>query len=214
MKQYKVIKIERLTKNIINVRAERPNVTIHAGQCFNVGIPGAGVNREYSMYSGADDPYVDFLIREVENGLVSSKIGKLNTGDKLEIDGPYSEFGLKDPLNEKLNYLFVSSGTGIAPFHSFVKTYPKLKYKLLHGIRLESEQCHAEDYAEGSYVPCISQPDGGKRGVRVTDYLREHPADPSSIVYLCGNRNMIVDVFEILREQGVSGDNIFTEVFF
>jgi ferredoxin-NADP reductase len=166
------------------------------------------------MYSGADDPYLDFLIREVENGLVSSKIGKLNPGDTIEIDGPYSEFGLRDPLNEQLHYLFISSGTGIAPFHSFVKTYPKLKYKLLHGIRLESEQCHAEDYAPGSYIPCISQPDAGKRGIRVTDYLREHPADPNSILYLCGNRNMIVDVFEILREQGVSGDNIFTEVFF
>jgi ferredoxin--NADP+ reductase len=214
MKQYKVIRIERLAANTICLRTERPNVPIRAGQCFNVGIPGGGINREYSMYSGADDPYLDFLIRVVEDGLVSSKLGKLKPGDTVEIDGPYGEFSLKDPSNSRNRYLFISSGTGIAPFHSFINTFPNLTYKVLHGIRLENEQYHVNDYAQGSYIPCISQPEGNKPGNRVTDYLREHPAEQGSIVYLCGNRNMIVDTFEILRDQDINGDNIFTEVFF
>ena len=50
--------------------------------------------------------------------------------------------------------------------------------------------------------------------MRLTEYLQKHPAQPDSIVYLCGNRSMIIDAFEILREQGVPGNNLFTEVFF
>jgi len=52
------------------------------------------------------------------------------------------------------------------------------------------------------------------RSVRLADYLRDNPVDPNAIVYLCGNRGMIVDAFEILRDQGVPGNNLFTEVFF
>ena len=48
----------------------------------------------------------------------------------------------------------------------------------------------------------------------MTGYLREHPQPVDAVYYLCGNRHMINDVYDILREQGVSGSNIITEVFF
>lgn len=214
MKNYKILKIEHMAAGTFRLRTERPQVRIKAGQCFNVGVPGSGVNREYSMYSGADDPYLDFLIREVEGGYVSPALKKLKAGDSVEIDGPYGEFCLHGAVDGSRRYLFLASGTGIAPFHSFVQTYPELNYTLLHGIRHPQEQYHAQDYRPGAYVPCISKNAPDQPSMRVTDYLRQHPADPDAIVYLCGNRNMIIDVFEILRDQSVPGDNLFTEVFF
>jgi ferredoxin-NADP reductase len=214
MSTYKVLAIEHLSPNTVQLRTERPQVTIRAGQCFNVGVPGAGVNREYSMYSAAEAPYLDFLIREVDGGSVSPALARLKPGDPVEIDGPYGEFCLKAPASSQQHYLFLGSGTGIAPFHSFALTYPELKYTMLHGIRHADEQYGAKDFAPGTYVPCISRNAQGMPSVRVTDHLQNHPAQPDSLVYLCGNRNMIVDAFEILRNQGVPGDNLFTEVFF
>ena len=76
------------------------------------------------------------------------------------------------------------------------------------------EQYHEKDYAQGRYIPCISRNIEGQPSFRLTEYLIKHPVNPDSIVYLCGNRNMIIDAFETLREQGVPGDNLFTEVFF
>jgi len=33
-------------------------------------------------------------------------------------------------------------------------------------------------------------------------------------LYICGNRNMIIDVFDLLHKKEVFGDQIKTEVFF
>ena len=214
MNTYKILKIEHLSASTFLLRTERPETTIKAGQCFNVGMPGTGVNREYSMYSAADAPYLDFLIKEVEGGFVSPALKSLQSGDCVEIDGPYGEFCLKQPIDPEQYYLFIGTGTGIAPFHSFVKSFPNLNYTILHGIRDPREQYDANDYGEGRYVPCISKNTEGQPSFRVTEYLINHPVDPSTIVYLCGNRNMIIDSFEILRDQGVPGDNLYTEVFF
>ena len=68
---YKVLEVEHLTPHTFRLRTERPAAPIRAGQCFSVGPKGLGVNREYSMYSGAEAPYLDFLIRGVERGVVS-----------------------------------------------------------------------------------------------------------------------------------------------
>lgn len=203
-----------LTEGTFRLRTERPQISIRAGQCFSVGIPGKGINREYSLYGSADDPYLDFLIRTVSGGCVSPNLRQLAAGDEVEINGPYGSFCLEDPLNANQHYVFLASGTGIAPFHSFAKTYSRINYKIVHGIRNSYEQYDVSDYPHGSYIPCVSKNVVGQPSMRVTDYLLDHPVQPDSIIYLCGNRNMIIDAFGILREQGVPSNNLFTEVFF
>jgi len=191
-------------------------VTIKAGQCFNVGLPGIGINREYSIYSAAEAPYIEFLIRSVKGGLVSPRLLECRPGDLVEVDGPYGEFCLPNPMDLDKNYLFVATGTGIAPFHSFVGTYPNLmKYNVVHGVRTEHECYESEHYAKGSYLACISRPlKTVTPQQRVTDYLAEHPVPPNTVVFLCGNRNMIIDACDLLFQQGINGDHVVTEVFF
>jgi ferredoxin-NADP reductase len=214
MKPFKVINVEHLTKDTFRLRTDRPEVPILAGQCFNVGIPGGSINREYSMYSDANGDYLDFLIKVVEDGSLTPQLQKLKVGDLVEIDGPYGQFYLHDPLDKSKKYTFLATGTGVAPFHSFISTYPSLNYRLIHGVRYPNEQYEFKDYADESYIPCISKNNAGFKSMRLTDFLKENPICADEIVYLCGNRNMIVDAFEILREQGVPGNNLFTEVFF
>ena len=210
---YKVLEVEHLTPHTFRLRTERPAAPIRAGQCFSVGPKGLGVNREYSMYSGAEAPYLDFLIRGVERGVVSTALQNVRVGDEVEIGGPYGEFCLSESvLNNR--HLFVATGTGIAPFHSYIKTFPGLDYRILHGIRLREEAYHATHYESERYLACISRPNGSGSGERVTDRLAHEKIIDDEKIYLCGNRAMIVDVIDILRAKGVSGDNIFTEVFF
>ena len=210
---HRVIEVKHLTRQAYRLRVERGSLQFKAGQCVNVGLPGAGVNREYSTYSGEKDPFLDMLIKEVEGGIVSVALKARNPGDSVEIHGAYGDFRLKTPGDGR-PYLFIGSGTGIAPFRSFVRTYPKLDYKILHGVRHTEERYDREDYDPARYVACVSREDGGDFRGRVTDYLRRNPADKKSVCYLCGNRAMIVEVYGLLREQGVPSDNLFTEVFF
>lgn len=212
MQKYQVLKNTQKSQNTFCLRVTRPNIPIKSGQCFNVGIPGMDINREYSMYSNAEAPYLEFLIRAVDNGMVSLNLQKLNVGDEVEIDGPYGEFCIP-PNKLRSKFFFIASGTGIAPFHSFVQTYPNIEYTLLHGIRFSSETYDFEDYQAGKYIPCISRNESGK-SERVTDYLQSNPIPQNSMIYLCGNRNMIIDSVQILLDQGISGDQIISEVFF
>lgn len=212
MQTFPVLEIKHKTQNTFCLRVARPNVSISSGQCFNVGISGIDINREYSMYSDAAAPYLEFLIRAVEGGLVSTYLQKLKPGDLVELDGPYGEFCIP-PGRINSKFVFIGSGTGIAPFHSFIKTYPTLNYLILHGIRNSDEAYDADDYQQGRYITCVSQNINGQ-SMRVTDYLRENHLSKDSIIYLCGNRNMIIDCVQILFDQGMNGDQIISEVFF
>lgn len=49
---------------------------------------------------------------------------------------------------------------------------------------------------------------------RVTTHLRSQPIDTERRYYLCGNCDMIYEVFDILQEVGVPHSHIFAEVYF
>jgi len=214
MPTLKVIDNRALSDDTYILRTERPLASIKAGQCFSLGTSDLGINREYSMYSSAKDSYVDFMIRKVPEGRVSNKLSTLCSGDEIQLSGPYGEFCLPEDEIQTSTYLFIASGTGIAPFHSFVLSHPLLNYRIIHGVRFENETYDKEAYSRDRYVPCISQPNTRNYGQRVTDFLLKNSFATDTKVYLCGNRNMIVDAIEILRTKGFSGDSIFTEAFF
>ncbi len=214
MKSEKVLDNKFLSDQTFRLRLAKPDMPVRAGQCYSLGLASDSINREYSIYSNANAPHLDVLIRKIEEGIVSTSLANVKPGDTVEIDGPFGDFCLDEAYIAGIPHVFIASGTGIAPFHSFIKTYPELDYLLLHGVRSRSECYDADEYAAERYVPCVSNSSEGQPGIRVTDYLARHPVDPKAIVYICGNRDMIVDTFEILRQQNVPGDNIFTEVFF
>jgi ferredoxin-NADP reductase len=148
---------------------------------------------------------------------------RLSIGDEVTIDGAYGSFTIANPGDTINKYLFIGTGTGIAPFHSFALSYPELNYAVLHGIKTADEQYDKKDYSQGKYIACVSRDSSTSlRSARndnvyfgrVTGYLRENPVDPKTICYLCGNSDMINEAYDILRSQGVNGTNIITEVFF
>lgn len=210
---YKVLGVRFLTESTYVLKIERLGFEFIPGQCVNIGLSSSAVNREYSTYSGIKNDYLEFLIKEIEDGVISPALRRLKNGDKVSIDGAYGLFIIPKP-EARQRYLFIGSGTGIAPFHSFVKSYPNLDYTILHGIRTADEQYDKKDYDPKRYVACVSREKGGDFQGRVTDYLKKHPVDPKTVCYLCGNSDMINEVYDILREQGVGGTNIITEVFF
>jgi ferredoxin-NADP reductase len=214
MLSYKVISNRALTKDTFVLRTERPSSKIVAGQCFSVGLDHLGINREYSMYSGADDDFVDFLIRKVDGGSLSTALSMLTGGDTVELGGPYGEFRINPEFIKTKKFVFIATGTGIAPFHSFCRSFPELDYEILHGIRFENEKYDQDSYDKHRYKAYVSRPDGRGLGVYVNSEISKRKLNPNELYYLCGNRNMITDCTSLLREKGIHGDSIFTETFF
>lgn len=211
---YSVREIRNLTDATYVVRFNRRDLTFKPGQHLVVGVLGMSDAREYSVYSGKDEEFLEIIVREVADGAVSKKLRRLSPGNTLDVGGPYGFFltNAQPPTNKK--FLFIASGTGIAPFHSFVKTYPNADYTIIHGIRTIDEAYEREVYEKERYITCTSRDEKGDFHGRLTAYLKSVDIDKDTMVYLCGNSDMIFESIDILQEKGLSNSHIFTEVYF
>lgn len=212
--KHKLIAVKNLTESTYVLQMERNGFEFEAGQHILLGADGDLNQREYSIYSGSHDEFLEVLIKEVDDGDVSKKLKHIPVGKYLQVEGPLGFFSLEEELIANRQFLFVSSGTGIAPFHSMVKSHPKLNYILLHGVRYEKEGYEKTDYQQDRYIQCTSGETTGDFSGRVTKYLKKHPIDPSTICYFCGNFKMIREAMDILEKKGIPHNQLHAEVYF
>lgn len=212
---HEIIQVRNLTDSTFVIRLERKGLPFKTGQHINAGPANSQYTREYSIYSGENDDYIEILVKEVLDGFISPVLKQKRPGDMLKIEEPVGYFSLPRKLSPDDKLLFVATGTGISPFHSFIKTYPDINYTLIHGIRNTEEKYEAEFYEPGRYIPCTSrQKSTSSYFGRVTDYLEENPPEKGTRCYLCGNRDMIQDAYDILTQKGIPMEMIHAEVYF
>lgn len=193
---------------------EKNDMQFDAGQHILLGKSDEDDQREYSIYSGVDDEYLEVLIKEVINGSVSKHLKNLSPGDNLKVEGPLGFFGLNKDQIKTHKFLFVASGTGIAPFHSMINSYPDLDYTILHGIRHCNEAYGKEDYDPDRYIRCASRDVACEYEGRVTDYIKENEFDKDTICYFCGNFKMIKEAMDLLEKKGIPSNQLHAEVYF
>lgn len=211
---YKVQHIKNLTESTFLLRLPKSRFKFEAGQHISLSIAGDYQSREYSIYSAEDAGSLDVLVKEVEGGYFSPKLKHLKKGDMVEVHGPFGRFSLDTKKLKTHQHIFIASGTGIAPFHSMVKSYPGVDYKIIHGVRYANEAYEREEYENDRYFLCTSRDDSGDYKGRLTGYLKEAEFEKNSCFYLCGNSDMIFDAMEILKEKGFNRDDVNVEVYF
>ena len=214
MKKHKVISVRNITDSTFVIRLERNNMQFQTGQFVILKNLNSSAKREYSVYSGENDDYIEVLVREIEGGQVSGKLKRLKPGTEIEVEGPFGFFKFSPEKFSSQKFLFVATGTGISPFHSFVRTYPGLDYYLMHGVRFKEEAYEHADYNDDKVALCLSADKGGDFNGRVTDYLFTQKIDKETNCFLCGNSDMIYEAFDILTGKGVPVSNIYSEVYF
>jgi ferredoxin--NADP+ reductase/benzoate/toluate 1,2-dioxygenase reductase subunit len=207
-----VEEVRRLTEETIVLRMERGDIDFEPGQYVRIGVEGDAEIRDYSVYSGNNKPYLEVLLRRVSDGLVSKQLFDLKAGDRVMIGGPYGHFKLVEEIRNK-PLLFIATGTGISPYRSFLESYEGLNYQVIHGTSYLNEGYEKEIYGD-RYFHCVSREDGGDYRGRVTDYVKEVEFTPDTNAFLCGNCDMIYDVFDLLQERGLPTTQIHTEVYF
>ena len=209
----KILEIRFLSGSAFIIRFER-DFDFVPGQYVIVGLKGSLNHREYSIYSGDKQDYIEILVRTVIEGKVSNQLKETRPGQMLEVNGPFGTFKLETMKMYSRKHIFIATGTGISPFHSFVKSYPGINYTILHGVRLKNETYENFDFDPGRYIACLSGEKTEKYSGRVTRFLPEIKDEPDNVYYICGNSNMIYEVTNILNIKGVTGDRILTEVYF
>lgn len=211
---YKVEDIRNLTENTFVITLPKSRFKFFAGQHVSLSIKEDYQSREYSIYSGEEEKNLELLVKEVEGGYFSPKLKHLQKGDMVEVHGPFGSFGIDSHKKDTHKHIFIASGTGIAPFHSMVQSFPGLDYELIHGVRYAEEAYEREDYRNEKYFLCTSRDKKGDFNGRVTEYLIQKEFSKESCFYLCGNSDMIFDAMEILKEKGFNRDDVYVEVYF
>ncbi len=211
---YKVVELRELTENTFVLSLPKSRFKFEAGQHISLSILGDYQSREYSIYSAEESDHLEILVKEVDGGYFSPKLKHLKVGDMVEVHGPFGKFGLDQKKRDTHQHVFIASGTGIAPFHSMVKTYPDLNYKLIHGVRYLNEAYEIEEYDRQSVTVCTSRDKNGDFKGRLTEYLKNADFAKNTCFYLCGNSDMIFDAMEILKSKGFDRDSVTVEVYF
>jgi len=211
---YRIEEVRKLTDETFSLKLPKTRFVFKAGQHISLGIYGDYQSREYSIYSGTDDNNLEVLVKEVENGYFTPKLSKLKVGDLVEIHGPFGKFGIKSQAAKTGKFVFIASGTGIAPFRSIVRSYPELDYTLIHGVRYSTEAYDRHEYTSDRYILCSSRDKKGTYHGRLTGYLKDCIFSPETHFYLCGNSDMIFDALEILKQKGFDSEQIHCEVYF
>ena len=214
LKKHLITAVRHLTDSTFVLQLERKDLPFQTGQFVILRRPGTIDQREYTVYSGEQDDFLEVLVREVTDGKITPMLKKMQPGVELEVDGPFGFFRFQPTMFPTQKFLFVATGTGISPFHSFVKTYPELDYKLIHGVRFGEEAYDHNHFKKEKITLCTSGDSTGDFNGRVTGYLSGRQPDTDTQCFLCGNSEMIHEAFDILTGKGIPVQNIYTEVYF
>jgi ferredoxin-NADP reductase len=215
--QHAVIENRRYTDDVFELVLERAGVQFKIGDCVAVYGADAITSRPYSICSGVNTPTLNLLVRALPDGVVSRYLQERQPGDSVTLDPPFGWFR-PGPGDSDAPFAFVATGTGIAPFLSYLRSHPeKPPVRCLYGVR-ELADAVAVDVLQAAcphlrLAVSREQVSGYHHG-RVTDLVDDIPLLPDLQVFLCGLDTMIDEVSVALEKRGLHFASIHREVFF
>lgn len=223
----KVIENRRWTETLFSLRAEGAPLSFEAGQFVRIAldIDGERVARPFSMVNAPADPVLEFYGVVLPEGPLSPRLARLAAGDALYVAPNPAGFLVLSELPDSETLWLVSTGTGIAPFISILRTEtPWRRFRnvvLVHAVRHARELVYGADIAvhrtdRGSrfrYVSMVSREAApaalaGRIPAAVRDGRLEAAAGlklapDDAQVMLCGNPDMLKDTTAVLVERGM-----------
>ena len=208
----RVIENKQISSTAYLLRIERKGLSFRAGELISLYSQKTNDHRDYTIASGENDDELHILYRMVPNGLLTPEILTWQPQDEIEIVGPYGDFILRDPA---ANNIFIATGTGIAPCHSFIRSHPKLNLSVFHGVRCAEDLFYLSTLKDYSYFPCVSGEvtENAYHG-RVTELVKTQTFPVDADFYLCGANEMIYEVLDLLTELNVNPEHIYREPYY
>jgi ferredoxin-NADP reductase/DMSO/TMAO reductase YedYZ heme-binding membrane subunit len=191
------------------------------------------VRRAYSLCSGVTDGELRIAVKQVEGGRASPWVNReLAVGDVVEVGVPRGRFRTEiNPLHQR-HVLGIAAGSGITPVLSILKSVlavePRSRFTLLYGNRdadsiIFRDQLAALQEAHGERLRIVhvlsrsEEVDPHLRGRIGARKLRELDdtlqLDTVDDAYICGPREMTVEVRDALAAYGMPADRVHVELF-
>lgn len=201
--------------SVFELELERNGLDFVPGDCVALYAEDGRVSRPYSIASGNTEAAVRFVIRRMPGGTVSTYLSALKAGASVRVSPPFGWFRPGEHAGRR-PYVFVATGTGMAPFLSHYRSRPgQLPAACLYGIREAADIVDraALERLGVRFAVSREQAEGCHHG-RVTDLLPGLPRTPDTDFYLCGLDAMIDEATIWLENKGVPLAQIHRECFF
>jgi CDP-4-dehydro-6-deoxyglucose reductase len=230
------MKLKQIIDHTPNVRElvistqESQDFAFRAGQFVMLHVPqaeGKPILRAYSIASDERDKKgFKLLFKFVPSGVASTFVWNLKGDETLQFTGPFGRVFFQEPPTEQI--VFLNTGTGLSQHLCYLlskkEQYPGLKFRMLFGVRNESEIYYKKElddlqtqFKDFQYEFVLSRPQDnwtGKKGY-VQHFIKDfNYKEIPTTFYLCGNGGMIKDVkHQLIEVDGIEKNRIWAEAF-
>jgi ferredoxin--NADP+ reductase len=217
----RVIENKHWTDALFSLRVEAPRLQFQAGQFVRIALEEK-VARPFSVVNAPDDPVLEFYGIVVPEGPLSPRLARLGAGERLLVATNPAGFLVLSEVPDARTLWLVSTGTGIAPFLSILRTETPWRrfgnVVLVHAVRHARELVYQDMIArirgqhDLRYVTFVSRENAlgslaGRIPAAIRDGRLEAAAglalDQAAHVMLCGNPQMLKDAQAALGERGL-----------
>lgn len=211
---------------------DAPQFSFAPGQFLSLlaNKEGSEITRAYSLASAPGGLQFDLCLNRVESGYFSNLLCDMQEGKTIRFHGPHGLFTLRNPLKDSL---FICTGTGVAPFRSYVQwllSDPQRvagrEFWLIYGTRHEETIYYRDEFEKVAasqpqfhYLPTLSR--GREDWMGLRGYVQDHarriivnlPEERRSGLqaYICGLNMMVKANRVALAELGMEKKNILYE---
>ena len=219
----KILDIIYVCKDTKHLTISTPNdFDFYPGQFISIFLnkDGREIRRPYSIASKPTPNSLELCIEILPNGLGTPIIDKFEVGEEIDVMGPMGGFIIKEQSASK-DLILISTGTGITPFrsmiHHLLENNFQNKITLITGYRYDEDVLYEEEFKKlekkhenFSYYRILSREGEEKGHVQI---LIEKIFDEKADYYICGLKEMVNSVKDLLLEKGIPKENVFFEKY-
>ncbi len=229
----KVVEFKPWSNVLYSLYIESDIGPFEAGQFVKIAlkIKDEVIGRPYSLVNPPDSRPLEFYCIEVPNGLLSSHLIKLRSGDEILVAPRAHGFMILDEVPQTKHLWLMATGTGVGPFLSILATdKPWQRFErvvLVYAVRTLSDLSYQERISQISarhprqftFIPFLSREPSdfalpGRIPQAIIGGRLEAHADmkisaENSQVMLCGNPQMVKDTTNALIERGLKKHHRF-----
>lgn len=222
---WEVTDVHQLKHDVVEICLKPLGKPLHymAGQFVYLTpqVPGLSAgNREehpYTIASAPSDPLLRLGIKDL--GDASHALQQVPPGSRIDVEGPYGDFYQRH--FPQRNQLWLGGGIGITPFVSGARAMLDDETNTSVHLFYLSQDEYRSYYLDELRDIAGKQPRFditahyfSVKGAITVAFLEEYCPDfREREVYLCGPPGMMKHLIPLLKQAGISGDAIHSEVF-
>jgi ferredoxin--NADP+ reductase len=230
-----VLSVRHWTDRLFSFRITRPaSFRFRSGEFVLLGlmVEDKPLLRAYSIASPAWDDTLEFYSIKVPNGPLTSRLQKIQPGDRVVLRSKPTGTLVLDALTPGKRLYLLSTGTGIAPFASIIRdpdTYERYEEVILtHSCRFKAELAYGEALIAAMPDDPLVAEQAARQLKYFTSVTREPhthvgritklvesgeffaalgtpPFDPATDrVMICGGSGMLADVRALVEKAGLT----------